>query len=668
MNPFNQSLEQAQKRQQRLYLILLVSFVLIAILLVLALMISRGTRVMVAPDAALPASVSVEQGIAVAVLGSVYSLSSSPTIRVTAERFYPHRQVLQEADLGQVLHITLKPLPSKVSFNAGLSDKRTVWQINDEPLVVTDALEQLLPPGDYTLTISHPHYEQQTIDFSLAAGEQLEQVVSLEPVTGKLLIRSTPSEASVVIDGKEAGSAPQEITLKGGFYQVAVSLAEYETSRETMEVTRDTPNVERDYRLQPVQATINLDLQPAGGSLSVNGIERPATQKLSVEAGKTHQISYRKAGYFSQTQSITVNSKQSASLSFDLTEETGDIEIQSSPVAGVEVNGKVMGNTPITLTLQALPHEITLSRPGYRSVNKTLTPAAKTTQKITATLLPEAQAKLAEAPRLYQHAAGGEMALFIPDEVFTMGAARDEAGQRANEFLRQIRLSRAIYAGVTEVTNQVYRQFKSSHSGDAQLPVTSISWLDAVRFCNWLSEQEDILPVYQLTGNQLASINDKADGYRLLSEAEWEWLARKANRPEASRFVWGNATTLPKNSANIADESAKTSVGNYVPRYNDGYAGVAPVKRFSREPSGLYDMGGNVSEWTHDGYTLTVPDVTQIYPQQLDNNQTDSRVIKGANWRSGSLTELRSVYRDGLSQPRDSVGFRLGRYLHKGAP
>lgn len=92
------------------------------------------------------------------------------------------------------------------------------------------------------------------------------------------------------------------------------------------------------------------------------------------------------------------------------------------------------------------------------------------------------------------------------------------------------------------------------------------------------------------------------------------------------------------------------------------------MKRFSREPSGLYDMGGNVSEWTHDAYMLTVPDVTQIYPQQLDNNQTDSRVVKGANWRSGSLTELRSVYRDGLSQPRDSVGFRLGRYLHKGAP
>ncbi len=104
----------------------------------------------------------------------------------------------------------------------------------------------------------------------------------------------------------------------------------------------------------------------------------------------------------------------------------------------------------------------------------------------------------------------------------------------------------------------------------------------------------------------------------------------------------------------------------YVPRYNDTYASLAPVKSFSRETSGLYDMGGNVSEWTHDVYTLTVPDATQVYPQQLDSRLKGSRVIKGANWRSGSLTELRAAYREGLSEPRDDVGFRVGRYLNTG--
>lgn len=666
MNPFSQSILQAKKRQQRLYMLLVAGFVLIGIVIVLALVIARGTRIIVAPDAALPASVSVEEGIAVAVFGSVYSLTASPEILVTADRYYPHRQVLNPADYGQKLKITLKPLPSRITFTNGLSDKRTVWKINDDNAVVGDSLAQLLSPGDYTLTVRHPHYQQKTIDFSLEAGEELEQHISLPPITGKLVIDTTPAGANVIINDEVVGKTPQEISLDGGFYDVAVSLPEYETSRETVEITCESPTVKRDYRLQPVQATINLDLKPSGGNLSVNGMAHQTTQKLSVEAGKEHRITYRKPGYFSQSETVTVDSERAVSLAFDLAAETGDIEITASPSAAVEVGGKSMGNTPVTLTLQALPQHITLSRPGYRAVNKTITPTSTSTQKITATLVPEAQAKLNEAPRKYEHSAGGEMALFIPDEVFTMGAARDEAGQRANEFLRQIRLSRPFYAGVSEVTNRQFQQFKASHSGAAQLPVTSISWLDAVRFCNWLSEQEELQPVYQLAGNQLTGINDNANGYRLLSEAEWEWLARKAKRREITRFVWGNDTTLPENSANIADESAKARVSTYVPRYNDGYAAVAPVKSFSRESSGLYDMGGNVSEWTHDVYTLTVPDLTQIYPQQLDSSQAASRVIKGASWRSGSLTELRSAYREGLSQPRNDVGFRVGRYLNTG--
>lgn len=666
MNPFSQSLIQAKKRQQRLYMLLVAGFFMIGILIVLALVISRGTRIMVAPDSALPASISVEEGIAVAVFGSVYSLTASPEIRVTADRYYPHRQVLQPADHGQKLKITLQPLPSKISFSTGLTDGRTVWKIDDENVVIDDSLEQLLLPGDYTLTVSHPHYEPETIDFSLAAGEQFEQAISLVPVNGQLLIDSIPSGAMVTIDDEKVGKAPQSVTLDGGFHEVALSRPGYETSRETLELTQDNSTLERMYRLQPVSATINLNLKPAGGTLTVNGVARQATQNLALEVGKTHRITYQKPGYFSQNETLTLGSKQSRTLAFELSEETGEIAVSASPTATVEVNGKAMGQTPMTLTLQALPQDITLTRPGYRAVKETITPTSQAAKKISATLVPEAQAKLAEAPRLYQHAAGGEMALFTPDTVFQMGAARDEPGQRANEFLRQIRLSRPFYAGVTEVTNKAFQQFKASHSGDAQLPVTSISWLEAVRFCNWLSLQENLQPVYELIDNQLSGIDDKADGYRLLSESEWEWLAREAKRQQTTRFVWGNDTTLPKNSVNIADESAKSQVKTYVPRYNDAYASSAPVKSFSREISGLYDMGGNVSEWTHDVYTLTVPDATQVYPQQLDSRLSGSRVIKGANWRSGSLTELRAAYREGLSEPRDDVGFRLGRYLNTG--
>ena len=668
MKPFNQSLQQAKKRHQRLYLMMLIGLLLMGLLILTALLVSRGTRIIVKPEAALPVSVNVEQGLGMALFGSVYSLTSSPTIRVTADGYYPHEQVIQPAEQGKLLTVTLKPLPSKITFSTDLADGRTTWQLNDNVVAVADTFEQILPPSDYQLSVNHPHYQPETIDFSLAAGEQLEQTVSLTPVAGALQIGSTPAGATVIIDGKKVGETPLEMPVAGGFYDVAVSMPAFASTTETIEITQQVTTAERHYRLQAEQASIKLDLQPTGGTLTVNGIAVNATEQLSVEAGKNHKITYQKPGYVPQTQTTTVNSKQSVTLAFDLPEENGDVAINAHPEATVEINGEAVGTTPLNLSLQAVPQEITLSRPGYRTVSQTVTPSSASAKTVSVTLLPEAEAQLAEAPRSYQTAAGGEMVLFTPNETFTMGAARDEAGQRANEFLRQIKLFRPFYAGVHEVTTREYQQFKSDHPGDGSLPVTSVSWLQAVQFSNWLSKKENLQPVYMLNSNQLTGIDDNANGYRLLSEAEWEWLARKANRSKTMRFVWGDAATVPKNAANIADESAKTAVSTYVPRYNDSYAGIAPVKHFARELSGLYDMGGNVSEWTHNAYSLIVPNAKRIYDQQLDNSLAETRVIKGANWRSGSLTELRASYRDGLSQPRDNVGFRIGRYLNRGEP
>ncbi|MEX0614348.1 MAG: hypothetical protein WD177_00445, partial [Methylophaga sp.] len=153
MKPFNQSIAQAKKRQLRLNLLMLGGFVLLVVVILTALLISRGTRIIVQPDAALPASINVEQGLGMALFGSVYSLTASPTIRIIADRYYPHQQVLQPADQGQVLTVTLKPLPSRVTFTTELSDGRTSWQLNGAVVAVADLLEQSLPADVYTLIV-----------------------------------------------------------------------------------------------------------------------------------------------------------------------------------------------------------------------------------------------------------------------------------------------------------------------------------------------------------------------------------------------------------------------------------------------------------------------------------------------------------------------------------
>jgi len=100
-----------------------------------------------------------------------------------------------------------------------------------------------------------------------------------------------------------------------------------------------------------------------------------------------------------------------------------------------------------------------------------------------------------------------------------------------------------------------------------------------------------------------------------------------------------------------------------VPNYSDGHAGIAPVGSYPAEPSGLYDLTGNVSEWVHDAYSLVPPvgQTTELDP--LGQNTGDTHTVKGSNWRSGTITELRASYRDGAKSGRDDIGFRVARYI-----
>ena len=150
-------------------------------------------------------------------------------------------------------------------------------------------------------------------------------------------------------------------------------------------------------------------------------------------------------------------------------------------------------------------------------------------------------------------------------------------------------------------------------------------------------------------------VNQNGSGYRAWRE--------KLNK---LFFHGGNEMIIPPNTANIADESVKGQMTFYVPNYNDGYVSVAPVGSFKKELSGLYDMAGNVSEWVHDVYSIMPPTPNTTVENHLGEQRGQSHVVKGANFRSGSITKLRPAFREGLTTERDDVGFRIGRYLYGG--
>ena len=549
-------------------------------------------------------------------------------------------------------------------------------------VVASDAIH--LFGDNATLHFSAPGFISRTVEIDATnnaellliemMAEPLPVVVTPPPViVGAIDINSEPVGATVEIDGDDKGVTPIKISsLTGGAHRLRISLPGYQTIEEEITVTDEHKNFTRDYRLKTKQTTVQIRATPSGGILRVNGVVTDA-KSLSLTSGQTHILRYQKTGYLAQTRELKVTANESSPIVFNLAEETGEVVIRSTPPANININGNINGEwigvTPQTIKLQTVPQKITLTRDGYRGVELKITPTADASSLIDQTLQTEAAARLAEAQAQPQITvtAGITLKFFDPRRAtFSIGASTDDKARRANEFRRQIRLTKPFYVSTTEITAAQFAKFRAIKNADKK-PVRNVSWHDAAAFCNWLSAQQNLRAAYQISDGKVRAFDASADGYRLPSEAEWEWLARLAGRAKSSRFVWGDAATIPAGSGNFADESARGSVAKFIPRYDDGFAAVAPVASFVADAAGLYDMAGNVSEWVHDVYDLRPPSgAVETDPFGVQGDAIgDAHVVKGASFRTASLTGLRASFREGLLRGRDDVGFRVVRNLYE---
>ena len=619
--------------------------------------------------AAKHAVVSVSDGVGVALFDAAYVLGNRAILRFESPGFI-HREVTIDfsRDNGDLL-VEMREAPAKVVITTDPSLAQTRWRVNGADIAIGEQFSREVQSGILNIEVDHEFYMPQTLEVEAQKGKEFVRHVRLAPLSGSIRIHSEPAGARVLINGEEKGLTPISTAMPGGLHRVRVTLDGYQDVDEEIAVTNSSMKIKRDYRLKVQQASVRIAASPAGGVLLVNGRSaKTGTSSVSLAAGRKHTLKYEKPGYVSQSREVALKKNEQVKVKFQLEKEIGEVVIRSNPPADILINGKSVGATPRTLHLQALPQKITLRQDGYRSVTLSVTPTAGAPLLVDKKLTREFTARLAEAKPVITTAAGVKMKFFHPrvrsQNRFTMGAPREERDRRANEFEREVDLTKPFYTSTAEITEGQFAKYKPGTGAGKKLPVRNVSWLDAVAFCNWMSKQDGLQPVYDIAGGKLRGFDATADGYRLLSEAEWEWLARVAERRGTARFVWGNDTTIPPKSGNIADESAKGSVTKYIPRYDDGFAGVAPAASFPPDAAGLYDMAGNVSEWVHDIYSLQPPKPGLVETNPFGGAHGDGRVIKGSSFRSATVTSLRSSFREGLLRARDDVGFRVARYLY----
>ncbi len=244
------------------------------------------------------------------------------------------------------------------------------------------------------------------------------------------------------------------------------------------------------------------------------------------------------------------------------------------------------------------------------------------------------------------HLIPADMAL-IPPGSFSMGDALD--GDTGALPVHTVYVS-AFYMDRYDVTkalwDSVYQwaitngySFDNAGSGKAaNHPVQTVSWYDAVKWCNARSEKEGRVPAYYTDAGlsaryrtgQVEPYANWSSGYRLPTEAEWEKAARGGL--SGKRFPWGDTITHSQaNYYSYSDYAYDISpTRGYHPSYNDGVTPyTSPVGSFAANGYGLYDMAGNVFQWCWDWYG-SYANVSQSDPRGASS--ASDRVIRGGGW------------------------------------
>lgn len=240
----------------------------------------------------------------------------------------------------------------------------------------------------------------------------------------------------------------------------------------------------------------------------------------------------------------------------------------------------------------------------------------------------------------------------VPSRMFLVGSPASEEGREVSEGQRQVNIESRFAVGMYEVTFAEWDACVSDGGcglyspeeegwGRGRRPVINVSREDALAYVRWLSRS---------TG----------ESYRLLTEVEWEYVARAGT---TSAWHWGESESGQCKHANGADAAARREYAGTVLSHfascSDGYLHTAPAGSFEPNPFGLYDVAGNVAEWTSGCWD---------YSSAAGGDGADRPswcrypVVRGGAWSSGPYN-LRSAKRvrtfAGIRS--NDIGFRVAR-------
>jgi formylglycine-generating enzyme required for sulfatase activity len=231
---------------------------------------------------------------------------------------------------------------------------------------------------------------------------------------------------------------------------------------------------------------------------------------------------------------------------------------------------------------------------------------------------------------------GDDTMVFVKGGTFQMGS---NSGDSDENPVHTVTVS-DFYIGKYEVTQKEWKEVMGNNRKGDNLPVEQVSWYDAVEFCNKKSRKEGLTPCYSGSGKNI-TCNFNANGYRLPTEAEWEYAARGGNKSRNYKY------------------SGSNTIGDVAWYQSNSGSKTHPVGKKQANELGLYDMSGNVWEWCWDWYG-NYSSSSQTNPRGASYGS--NRVFRGGSWYYNAFScRVADRLNRNPGSSGNFIGFRLVR-------
>ncbi len=469
------------------------------------------------------------------------------------------------------------------------------------------------------------------------SDKTLPVVVSSKPLergSSILHVSSEPSGADVYLDKRLLGQTPlQRVDLPTGDHEIILTHANTENQKEIISLS-DNVKVKKKYVLKYTFGSVRVASTPEGAHIIIDGLDTRLTTPATLnELIGEHHIKLRKDGYYPKEATITILNGMSSVEEFIL--NGGHLQKHKGEWLEPEKKAEYVAKEEKALRLDRTRNRSEKSRIDKADKLRNLATQKSEVGDVGATkqLLGRAQwyaensqldeKIMARAQQQYDNVKNllGQMVL-IPEGEFQMGSI---IGDRDEQPVHKVWI-RSFYLGQYEVTQAQWLELMadnpSSFNGCSDCPVENVSWKDIQQFLEKLNKK---------TGRD----------FRLPTEAEWEYACRSGGKDEL--YCGGNRVYA---SAWYGENSSKRT---------------HPVKKKSPNGLGLYDMSGNVWEWTDDCPNDTYKNSPNNGAASRKGDCT-KRVIRGGSWLN-SEWNMRSSDRSWFANSYRSynLGFRLAQ-------